>query len=786
MRLSTFFHMFDGRDFGLTIHPKLPRTFALGHELKHHYRDKYPPDARHGHAAATTMPTPISRVRRKKMTGLVTTAWMPTSGAEKALLRFLDGVGNAAHVQPVPANADLPEKDREGARLWHLLGRISLRRWQVEARERWFAEGCRGTVKVVTGAGKTHLALAIAEQLQKRVSELRMVVIVPTIVLLDQWYQTLVSSSNLPPEWIGRLGGGHNDNLSGEKRILLSVLATARRRLPEIIAEGGHQDETLIVVDECHRVGSAQSARVMEAAAAFRLGLSATPERVEVADSSALAEVPYSETAVGRWLGPIVFELNYSDAIAQEILCPFELLHYGLPLNLSERQKYEELSRTIHDTRDRLRQLSPLARSLSGERLVAWCRRMSLQSGEVGKVALAFAAYTSERKRLLYGAESRRQAAVAIVRDLAAATQTTRAILFHESIEEVERLYVELSKVGIPAVMEHSRLPSRIRRRSIECFRSGAARVIVSARSLIEGFNVPSADTGVIVASSSSTRQRIQSIGRVLRRDEAQTVSSKLARVCMFYIRDSVDETIYEKMNWTTLTGVERNAYFSWDPPDEPRRVSGPPRKHIPQDFEIDPAELVDGAIYPGRYEGVEYSADTAENVHENEGRIAINPQGIPARVMAIKGSAGKFKISPRSRHILVLRRATDGWETCFAGALQEDFRFAEANSEVPLDPVPGEIYLGPHRPSVTLRFSQKSNGTILRPVKNGELFARGPNADALVAGLRVLEHRFGRIARFDVNSFGHAFWTSDGITRFIGANADKLEFPSLTAHSDQ
>src|SRR5271166_6164958 len=102
-----------------------------------------------------------------------------------------------------------------------------------------------------------------------------------------------------------------------------------------------------MIVDECHRIGALESARVMDTPAAFRLGLSATPERSDASDDNNAPGISYNETPVGKWLGPIIYELNYSEAIEQEILPPFELLHYGLPLTPPERQKYNDLSRSI-------------------------------------------------------------------------------------------------------------------------------------------------------------------------------------------------------------------------------------------------------------------------------------------------------------------------------------------------------------------------------------------------------------------------------------------------------
>lgn len=65
----------------------------------------------------------------------------------------------------------------------------------------------KGTIKVVTGAGKTILALAIIESLKKQITELVVAIVVPTIVLQNQWYNEILKNSNLSDNMIGRLGG---------------------------------------------------------------------------------------------------------------------------------------------------------------------------------------------------------------------------------------------------------------------------------------------------------------------------------------------------------------------------------------------------------------------------------------------------------------------------------------------------------------------------------------------------------------------------------------------------
>src|SRR3954470_15727168 len=72
---------------------------------------------------------------------------------------------------------------------WQLSAGLELHEWQQESLDKWFKAGKRGVAKVVTGAGKTIFALAVAQRLQSiEQPELRVVIVVPTIVLMNQWY----------------------------------------------------------------------------------------------------------------------------------------------------------------------------------------------------------------------------------------------------------------------------------------------------------------------------------------------------------------------------------------------------------------------------------------------------------------------------------------------------------------------------------------------------------------------------------------------------------------------
>lgn len=696
-------------------------------------------------------------------------------------LRLREWIGRSTGRAEAEVSSRLEPEGPEAASLpqaWEMTRSLHLHPWQESACDAWFREDRKGTIKVVTGAGKTVVALAIIERLQRRDPELRVAIVVPTIVLMNQWHDVMREHSNLPEQAFGRLGGGYAETFGDLTRILIAVLPSARKELPGLVDEdlGRH---LLLVGDECHRVGAPEMSRVLQTRRAHSLGLSATPERTDDGDDGAIG-APVEKTRNG--FGSVVYEMSFAQALDLNVLPPFGIDHFGLPLTTGEQHQYAMLSSSITDTRRELLNSSPTARNKGGgEPLLAWARRVASRSGDLAGLASRFVNDTSRRKQLLYRAQSRRDATLALVQETLESRSGARVILFHESIDEVIRLFELLESEGVPAVMEHSQLPAELRDTSLELFRSGIAQVVVSARSLIEGFNVPEADLGIIVASSSSPRQRIQSIGRVLRRHRRSEDDEKTSRICVLYIRDTVDEAVYERQDWDKLIGLDRNRYFAWDPSAEAVELDGPPRAAIPAERDIDATALALGDVWPGRYDGEEFSSDALGNVSSLDGRIAVNPQDVPVRIREMKGRPGRFKVTPQQQVILVRTPGEDGaWMTRFGGRLETPFDFAVVREEGRVDVSglhPGDQYSGPMEPAQELRFRQRRGGVVAKQRRGGESFASGDQAEKLVDVLREINRTDGPISRFFVNELGHAFWREKGEARFITDEADGL-FP--------
>ena len=486
--------------------------------------------------------------------------WMVAAGRK----RFVDDAQPAIPPEPV----GIPDA-------WKLTKGVEPHAWQQQCIAKWREKKGRGTVKVVTGAGKTLLALFIAESLQNTEDkDLRLVIVVPTIVLMHQWYEAILEHGNVPEEAIGRLGGGYDESFGHGKRILISVLASASERLPKLVKEANIEEHLMLVADECHHAGASEMSKALKTKCRWSLGLSATPERDDDDDAG------YDESFLGKRLGPIIYEFNLADALREGLVPKFTINHYGLCMTADERQRYEALSRSITDA---MSQLKGQRDSRSDGDFFSWARNVaSRNQGDVGAIAMRFVSDVSKRRELLCHLEARRDAVIQLIEREFRINPEARVILFHESIADVMDLFARLCQRGLVRVAEHSELPASYRENGLDHFRKGIARIIVSARSLIEGFNVPAVDVGIIVASSGSVRQRIQSLGRMLRRHRGPSGEEKTSCIHVLYAADSVEENIYSKVDWYEATGVDSNKFYLWDLGTEPRSQDGPPRMPLP------------------------------------------------------------------------------------------------------------------------------------------------------------------------------------------------------------
>ena len=640
---------------------------------------------------------------------------------------------------------------------------FALESWQRDAVDAWAAVGV-GTLEIFTGGGKTLVALEAIARVAAREPALRVAVAVPTVALAEQWRGAFERYTTLAPHEIGILGGGKRAALATH-RVTIAVLASAAKAFPE---QSRAVEPVMLVVDECHRAGAPSFSKIFAMRAVYRLGLSATPYRDEIgADGEPLA---WNEQILGRSLGDVVYAFTLRDARAIGWLPEYAIHHHGVALDAAERAAYVVQSSIVDGNEAALRKLG-------GDAARAW--GLQRLANPLGVASARYIASVSKRKDIVYAARERNRVARAIVTAAFAAAPAARVIIFNERVDAAVALARDLAcdVAGKHVALEHSGLPTAARLDAVERFRRGDAHVLVSVRALAEGIDVPGADVGISVASSSSVRARIQLLGRVLRR--TFDGSEKRAVTHLIYAAETVDELIYAREDWSDLTGPARNAYFIWPlGSGGPVVRDEPPAKPSPtEEQEADRLGTLVAGETPQAYRGIArgetYSMNSAGVVTNAVGRAIVNPQDVGRALARVRGRGdGTFRLTPRKRFILVYDRDANAFVA--AGTLREPFvtedaglaaREIDVATLAPGDPYPGTRTneRGTYRITSAGRIKRKRRG-------GGADFAVADDARGLIDTWRRL--RVGSIA-FDVNAAGHAWWRDPSGPRFLGIAPD-------------
>ena len=353
---------------------------------------------------------------------------------------------------------------------WQVAG--TPRKWQEDALSAWTEEQRRGIAHVVTGAGKTRFAERCIAEFMNLHGDGHVVILVPTLALLDQWYVDLREDLDLDSARIGLFSG---EQRTERRELNLVVLNTGREVAPQLSAGA----PTFLIVDECHRAAAPMNSLALRGTHRATLGLSATPHR-EYDEGLEEFLVPA--------LGEIFFTYDYDDAKRDGVISDFSLLNVAVPLTDAEASDYDSLSARV-------------ARAV---------RRY-----EAGDDSDDNRLRRLLRQRAAVAAGARMRVPVAV--RIADSHRGRRVAIFHERIDAAEEIYALLSKRGHNVTLYHSRIGEAVRRDNLRLFRRGVFQVLVSRRALDEGMNVPETEVGIIASSTASTRQRIQRLGRVLR-----------------------------------------------------------------------------------------------------------------------------------------------------------------------------------------------------------------------------------------------------------------------------
>jgi superfamily II DNA or RNA helicase len=230
---------------------------------------------------------------------------------------------------------------------------------------------------------------------------------------------------------------------------------------------------------------------------------------------------------------------------------------------------------------------------------------------------------------------------------------------------------------------------------AMEWFRAdGYADVMFSVKALIEGVDVPDADVGIIRVSSGSVRQRIQTLGRILRTGDDPDSKSEL---WVLYARDTVDENIFRNYDWKEQLGNAEINHYQWETEDDLLEGSiVRTNEPLPQPDEYTEPEYPDlddlspGDEYTGPSRGYKISVDSSGKPFEKtrKGRRFIANAEIKeaAQIVHRKKGGGAIIINDRGHMLTKLPE-----EVIFLGVTDgpDSFEYDEERSRSLTDEPP-------------------------------------------------------------------------------------------------
>jgi superfamily II DNA or RNA helicase len=345
------------------------------------------------------------------------------------------------------------------------------RPYQSQAIEAWRKARGRGVVVLPTGAGKSHVAL-MGIDLWRRST----LVVAPTLDLVRQWYDLLRSSFAVP---VGVVGGGEHD----PQPLTVTTYDSAYIHMEHLGNRFG-----MVVFDECHHLPSdAYGMAARACLAPFRLGLSATPERVDG-----------RHVELGALVGPLV-HTDEIGALAGEYLADYEVERVLVDLSPEERAAYDE-ARGIYRG-------FVVSQGIRMSRPDGWSQFVVRSSrSEEGRRAMA--AYRRQRQ-LAFAAPSK----LAYLEELLHQHRGDRTLVF---TQDNATAYAIARRFLIPVITHQTKVTERSE--ILAGLADGTYGAVATSKVLNEGVDVPAANVAIIVSGSGSVREHVQRLGRVLRK----------------------------------------------------------------------------------------------------------------------------------------------------------------------------------------------------------------------------------------------------------------------------
>lgn len=404
------------------------------------------------------------------------------------------------------------------------------RDYQVEAVEAC-ASKRQGIVALPCGGGKTMVGALLVAHLGQRA-----VVCCPTTDIRDQWVETLkrVSGGRLKIRVIGGDADWSGSALAPrEVAVGVDDSLAAERAVPLLRSAG------LLIFDECHRLASKTwRAIVSVCAARWRIGLTATPERVDGWD-----------LLLPLLLGPVLLERSQKWLVEQGYLSQPTVYPLAVP-TLSSANDF--VYRVTCGTCGRESSVDPAqvpTGLLKCKAVVGRGNKRDVCNAPIPSDATIAKTFNTGKAGSRVAKDPAR---VSLVLDITRwAYRHGRVVLvLLGRVDAVPALVRELAAHDIEAVGLTGKESRPKRAESLRRVRAGEVRVVVATTVADEGLDLPEADTLVSANPGRASGSTTQRVGRICRPKGLEPL-----------VFDLVDGGSNYARQWSARSSAYRKAY---------------------------------------------------------------------------------------------------------------------------------------------------------------------------------------------------------------------------------
>lgn len=421
--------------------------------------------------------------------------------------------------------------------------------YQIEAYNNWVKNNYSGLFSMATGTGKTITSLNCALNIFKEINSYYILILVPSIALLNQWEEEVI---NFNFKNILKVGGGNKwenefaDYCSNFKygikpnlciiAVIDSFASPKFQKYYKII-----EKDFLFIADEAHNLGSKSIQEVLvNINPTKRIGLSATPKRVYDIKGTEFLNRFFKDDE------PYCYNFPMSRALAERRLTQYFYYPRIVRLENDEQEEYNKISRQL-------------------------LKYFDFELGKFKDLPIVETLLLM-RKRIIHKANGKLIEFGKILKELKSNDKLKYVFTYvpegNEKNEDLEQRlinkYIKAAFDFDPSLKLASYTSQDQNHKDIlNSFEKGVIDIVFAMKMLDEGVDIPRTEIGIFASSTGNPRQYIQRRGRLLRNHKDKAFSTVYDLVVIPNRNDYEDKSLYNIERNLLKSELNRVAYFA-------------------------------------------------------------------------------------------------------------------------------------------------------------------------------------------------------------------------------